>query len=79
MAITVRIPMPSSMLIVNLLGLFGLIGLSVAVGGLTGNWWWSLAVASVFAVGLSVVAATHAAVQEQSAVPVVPSQIPRAV
>lgn len=65
--VTIRIPAPSSMLVINLLGLFGLAGLAVAVGGLTHNWWWSLAVASVEAVTLSVIAATHIAAAEQSA------------
>lgn len=59
--VTLKIPAPSSMLVINLLGLLGLAGLAVAVGGLTHNWWWSLAVGSVAAVGLSVIAATHAA------------------
>lgn len=54
-----KIPAPSSMLIINLLGALGLLGLAVAVGGLTHNVWWSLAVASVEAVFLSVVAATN--------------------
>jgi hypothetical protein len=57
--ITIKIPAPSSMLIVNVLGVLGLIGLAIAVGGLTGNWWWTLAAASVEAVFLSVVASTH--------------------
>lgn len=57
--ITIKIPAPSSMLIVNLLGVFGLIGLAVAAGGLTGNWWWTLAAVSLEAVFLSVVAARN--------------------
>jgi hypothetical protein len=44
---------------VNLLGLVGLIGISLAVGGLTGNVWWAVLTGSLFAVGLSVVATTH--------------------
>lgn len=67
--VTVRIPVPSSELLVNLLGLFGLIGISLAAGGLTGNWWWSLLSASVFAVGLSVVAATNAEAKKPAAQP----------
>lgn len=55
-----RVPVPSSMLLINLLGIFGLIGVAVAVGGLTHNAWWSLAVASVEAILLSVVAAMNA-------------------
>lgn len=56
--ITVRFPAPTSMLLVNLLGLFGLLGIAAAVGGLSGNWWWALAAVSVEAVFLSVVAAS---------------------
>jgi hypothetical protein len=65
--VTLKIPAPSSMLVINLLGLFGLAGLAVAVGGLTHNWWWSLAVASAEAVTLSVIAATHLAKAEAEA------------
>jgi hypothetical protein len=53
----VRIPLPklTSELASNLLGLAGLVGLVVAVGGLTGNVWWSLLLTSVLLVGLSYV------------------------
>jgi hypothetical protein len=61
--VLVRIPAPSSALLANLLGLFGLIGIAVSVGGLTGNWWWSALAGSAFAVGLSVIAFTHTAVE----------------
>lgn len=65
--VTLKIPAPSSMLVINLLGLFGLVGVAVAVGGLTHNWWWSLAVAAIEAVFLSVTAATHLAKAEAKA------------
>lgn len=68
MSVTVRVPVPSSMLLINLLGLCGLAGLALAVGGLTHNWWWSLAVGSVACIGLSIIAATNA-VAEQSVSP----------
>lgn len=64
MAVTIRIPAPSSMLVINLLGLCGLVGLSLAIGGLTHNWWWSLLAGSVSAVALAVIATTHAAAEE---------------
>lgn len=70
--VTIRIPAPSSMLVINLLGLLGLAGLAVAVGGLTHNWWWSLAVGAVECIGLSVIAAGHAAAAEQKATEPVP-------
>lgn len=66
--VTIRIPAPSSMLVINLLGLLGLAGLAIAVGGLTNNWWWSLAVGAAECIALSVIAATHAAAAEQAAV-----------
>lgn len=56
----VKIPSLPSGLAANLLGVLGLIGFAVAVGGLTHNWWWSLALASVEAVLLSVVATMNA-------------------
>lgn len=65
--VTIRIPAPSSMLVINLLGLLGLAGLAVAVGGLTHNWWWSLAVGAAECIALSVIAAGHAAAAEQQA------------
>ena len=55
-----RVPAPSSMLLINLLGLFGLVGVAVAVGGLTHNPWWSLLVGAAEAILLSVVAAMNA-------------------
>lgn len=54
--VTVRIPALPRGFGTNLLGLFGLLGIVVAVGGLTGNWWWSLLVGSVFAVAMAVLA-----------------------
>lgn len=83
MTITVRVPKPSSELLANLLGVVGLLGVAVAVGGLTGNWWWTLGVASAFAVFLSVVATTKAETAEEvpsttQAVAAVGSAQPRA-
>jgi hypothetical protein len=54
----IRIPLPTltSELVSNLLGLAGLAGVVIAVGGLTGNAWWSLLAGSVLLVGLSYVA-----------------------
>lgn len=50
----VRIPAPSSMLLANLLGVFALLGLAVAIGGLTHSGWWTLLVASVEGLALTV-------------------------
>jgi hypothetical protein len=61
MDIRIRLPRIPAGLAANLLGLFGLIGVALAVGGLTGNWWWSVLTGAVFAVGLSYVAQTQVA------------------
>jgi hypothetical protein len=59
--VKVSIPVPSSMLVVNILGVLGLAGLTVSVGALTGNWWWSVLVGSVILIGLSLVGSAHQA------------------
>jgi hypothetical protein len=75
----VRIPAPTSNLLVNLLGVFGLIGFAVSVGGLTHNVWWAVLVASVEVVGIAVVATINLDdVDEESAVSVTTAR-PRAV
>ncbi len=58
--VTVRIPAPSATAVTNLLGALGLLGLIVALGALT-SWPWALGLASLFAVGLSVLAQTRTA------------------
>jgi hypothetical protein len=55
--VKVRIPVPNSALLINLLGVLGLLGAAVSVGGLTHNWWWSGLIASAAAVYVSVVGA----------------------
>lgn len=54
--VTIRIPAPPRGLPSNLLGLLGLVGMVVAVGGLTGTWWWSMLTGGAVAVGLSYMA-----------------------
>lgn len=61
MEIRIAVPRLPSGLVGNLIGLIGLVAVAVAVGGLTGNGWWSVLLGGVFAVGLSAIAATHAA------------------
>lgn len=64
--VTIKIPALPHGMFSNLLGLAGLITLVVAVGGLTGNWWWSVLAAGASAVGLSYIAHVNAAqAQEQ--------------
>ncbi len=58
--VTVRIPAPSATAVTNLFGVLGLFGLAVALGVLT-SWPWALGLASLFAVGLSVLAQTRTA------------------
>lgn len=67
MEIKIRVPALSG-LVPNLLGLLGLLGFALAVGGLTGNWWWSLLCGSVFTVGLAYVAQTYAAASQAARV-----------
>lgn len=68
--IRVRVPRIAAGLVSNLVGLLGLIGVALAVGGLTGNWWWSLLTGSVFATVLAYIAQTHQQAAEQPAEPV---------
>lgn len=65
----IRIPVPRLPhgLAANLLGLVGLVAVVLAVGGLTGNWWWSVLLGGLISVGLSYVAQTHAAAQAEPA------------
>lgn len=59
--VKLSIPVPSSMLLVNILGVLGLAGLTASVGALTGNWWWSVLVGSAILIGLSMIGAAHQA------------------
>lgn len=72
-----RVPRVPPGLYANLLGLAGLVMVAVAVGALTGNWWWSGLAGGVFAVALSWMASTDepaAAGAEASNVrPIVPA------
>lgn len=61
MEIRIAVPRVPAGLVANLLGVLGLAAFALAVGGLAGNWWWSVLVGAVFAVGLSYIAQTQAA------------------
>lgn len=56
--IRIRVPHPSSMLLLNVLGVLGLVAVVVAVGGLAG-WLFGLLVAGVAMVGLCLIGYTH--------------------
>lgn len=59
--LTVSIPtVHAPMLLSNLLGIAGLLGLAVSVGAVVGSWWWSVLVGSVSSIALAWVAQTHA-------------------
>lgn len=71
----IRIPVPRlpEGMIGNLVGLAGAIAIAVAIGGLTGNWWWALLVGGAMAVGMAYVAgASKAPAVVESAEPVRP-------
>jgi peptidoglycan/LPS O-acetylase OafA/YrhL len=65
MVIRIRLPRFSAGALSNLVGVLGLVAVALAVGGLTGNWWWSVLVGGVFAVGLAYAAAIGAESVEQ--------------
>jgi hypothetical protein len=70
MEIRINVPRIPSGLAANIVGLLGLIAAVLAVGGLTGNWWWSVLAGGLVAVGLSYVAQTQAAAAAEPAKPV---------
>jgi hypothetical protein len=67
----IRIPVPRLPrgLIANLAGLLGLLGAVLAIGGLTGNWWWSVLAGGLVSVVLAYIAQTHLAVEVEPAKP----------
>ncbi|MEU4576621.1 hypothetical protein [Nonomuraea sp. NPDC023979] len=65
MVIRIRLPRFSAGALSNLVGVLGLVAVALAVGGLSGSWWWSVLVGGVFAVGLAYVAAIGAESAEQ--------------
>lgn len=67
MEIRIAVPRVPSGLVSNLVGLLGLVAVALAVGGLTGTWWWSVLVGGVFAVVLAALAQTHAAAAVEAA------------
>lgn len=76
--VTIRIPALPAGLLSNLLGLAGLVAVVVALGALTGNWWWSLLSGGAVAVVLSVIAQYNSAgPAEEDALNAPTAEIPR--
>ena len=69
MEIKIRLPRIPSGGLANIVGLLGLLGVVLAVGGLTGNWWWSLLAGGVVATALAYVAQTHVEAEKTTARP----------
>lgn len=65
MEVRFRLPKVSLGAVSNLIGLLGLVAVAVAVGGLTGNWWWTCLVGGVFAVGIAYMAGLSAQAEQQ--------------
>ncbi|MEV0993428.1 hypothetical protein [Nonomuraea sp. NPDC050202] len=65
MELRIRLPRFSAGAVSNLAGVLGLVAIALAVGGLTGVWWWSLLLGGVFAVGLAYMAGMSAETSEQ--------------
>lgn len=56
MVINIRLPRITLGTVSNLIGLAGLAAVAVAIGGLTGIWWWALLVAGVELVAVAYLA-----------------------
>jgi hypothetical protein len=69
MEIKIRLPRIPSGGLANIVGLLGLLGIVLAIGGLTGNWWWSILSGGVFATALAYVAQTHLEAERAAARP----------
>ena len=56
MEIRIRLPRIAAGAVSNLVGLLGVVAVVVAIGGLTGTWWWSALAGGVACVGLATLA-----------------------
>lgn len=66
MEIRIRLPKVAAGAVSNLVGLLGLLGIVVAVGGLTGNVWWAVLTGGVFAVALAWIAQSQGEAGEKA-------------
>ena len=77
MEIKIRLPRIPAGGLANIVGLVGLLAVVLAIGGLTGNWWWSVLSGGVFATALSYVAQTHVEAERSAGRPTVVAEASR--
>lgn len=70
MEIKIKVPRIPAGGLANVVGLLGLLAIVLAIGGLTGNWWWSVLAGGVFATALAYVAQTHVQAEQATGRPV---------
>lgn len=60
MVISIKVPRVTLGAVSNLVGVLGLAAVVIAIGGLSGNWWWSVLSGGLSAVGVAYLAGLSA-------------------